>query len=134
MLGLKYQKKMCHTVCVVVFLVLGSLQLEAQIPPPGYNRELRELEESRRTSVLERDSCIVTDTVTMFDPTTYEESIRVIKSTLSWRDYMSYRLGINRPEELLDGAPKTIMDPKTYTEITIRWNAGATKLDTIGHK
>jgi len=89
------------------------------------------MEERRRTSILDRDSLTVIDTIALYDPTTNEESIRIVSSNLSWRDYMMFRLGINRPDALLNGAPFTLMDPRTYENITVRWNANTTKLDTV---
>jgi hypothetical protein len=109
----------------------NALQTWAQIRPPGYEREVQAMEERRRTNVLDIDSVMVADTVTLFDNETYEESVRVINSNLSWRDYLMFRLGINQPDVLLNGAPLTITDPRTYDQLTLQWDASNTKLDTI---
>lgn len=110
---------------------LTSGSLNAQIRPPGYEREVQAMEERKRTSILDQDSVMVVDTVTLFDPATYEETIKIVKSNLSWRDYMNLRLGINEPDILLNGAPLTVLDPNTYEKIVLQWNATATRLDTI---
>jgi hypothetical protein len=104
------------------------------IRPPGYEREVQAMEERMRTSVLEQDSCIVIDTVLLFDPVSYEETMRIVSSSLSWKDYCNFRLGINKPDELLNGQPMTITDPATYGTITVQWNAVETKLDTISRQ
>ena len=114
----------------VIFL-LSVIDAFAQINPPGYEREMQAMEERKRTNVLDKDSLTVRDTVILFDPTTEIEEVKVIESTLSWRDYMMFRLGINQPDNLLNGAPLKLTDPKTYEPITVQWNATETKLDTI---
>lgn len=119
-----------------LFLTLGvyfilTYTAFAQIKPPGYEREVEAMEERRRTSILDRDSLTVIDTIALYDPTTNEESIRIVSSNLSWRDYMMFRLGINRPDALLNGVPFTLMDPRTYENMTVRWNGNTTKLDTV---
>ena len=117
-------------VCLSLCCILSTLS-RAQIPPPGYEREIQQMEERKRTNVLDKDSVTVLDTVTIFDNETYEETTRIISSNLSWRDYMMYRLGINQPDILLNGAPHTLMDPRTYEKLTVQWNLSDTKLDTI---
>jgi len=112
-------------------LLALTMSAYAQLKPPGYEREVQALEERRRTSILDQDSLTVIDTIALFDPQTNKESVRIVSSTLSWRDYMMFRLGINKPDELLNGVPFTLMDPKTYEKITVRWNGNTTKLDTI---
>jgi hypothetical protein len=114
----------------VALFALNSMTT-AQIRPPGYEREVKAMEERSRTSVLEKDSVVVIDTISLFDPVTYQETMRIVSSDISWRDYCMFRLGINKPEDLLDGQPMTLMDPRTYESITVQWNAAATKLDTI---
>lgn len=89
------------------------------------------MEERMRTSVLDQDSLTLVDTITLFDPETSEESVKVVRSTISWRDYCNLRLGINDPDKLLNGEPMIITDPQTYEEMTVRWNAAETKLDTL---
>ena len=103
----------------------------AQIRPPGYEREVQAMEERKRTSILDIDSVTVVDTVTLFDPTTYEETMKIIPSNLSWRDYMTLRVGISNPDLLLNGAPMTIDNLRTFEKMVVQWNASETKLDTI---
>ena len=116
---------------LIAFLVICLPDASAQIRPPGYEREVAAMEARRQTSVLEKDSVMVYDTIVLFDPVTYRDTMKFVSSQLAWKDYLMFRLGINEPEKLLNGEPMTIMDPGTYEEITIRWNASATKLDTI---
>jgi hypothetical protein len=106
-------------------------QAFAQIKPPGYDREVTAMEERKRSSILDRDSVTVVDTTVLFDPDTYEQTIRIVKSRISWRDYCMFRLGINQPEALLNGAPLQLIDPRTFEKLIVQWNASATKLDTI---
>jgi hypothetical protein len=103
----------------------------AQIRPPGFEREVQAMEERKRTNILDKDSVTVVDTITLFDPSSYEETMRIVNSNMSWRDYMMLRLGINQPDALLNGAPLTLTDPKTYETLIVQWNSGAAKLDTI---
>lgn len=119
---------------VRVFGLLGcmlTIDATAQIKPPGFEREVQAMEERKRTNVLDKDSVIVVDTITLFDPTNYEETMRIVNSNMSWRDYMMLRLQINQPDILLNGAPLKLTDPKTYETMIVQWNAGISKLDTI---
>ncbi len=108
-----------------------TIDATAQIKPPGFEREVQAMEERKRTNVLDKDSVIVVDTITLFDPTNYEETMRIVNSNMSWRDYMMLRLQINQPDILLNGAPLKLTDPKTYETMIVQWNAGISKLDTI---
>lgn len=117
---------------VILFFCVFAMSLQAQgIKPPGYEREVQAMEERMRTSILDTDSVTVVDTVVLYDPETFKDTMRIVESTISWRDYCTYRLGINRPDELLNGQPFTIMDPRRYEDIVVRWNNAETKLDTI---
>lgn len=117
---------------IIVFLGCACVVIQAQgITPPGYEREVKAMEERMRTSILDTDSVTVVDTIVLFDPETFKDTTQYVESTLSWRDYMMYRLGINQPDALLNGAPHTLMDPRRYEDLIVRWNEGATKLDTI---
>ena len=116
---------------LIAILLICLSDLQAQIRPPGYEREIAAMEVRRQTSVLEKDSVTVRDTIVLFDPDTYRDTMKFVSSQISWKDYLMFRLGVNEPEKLLNGEPMTIMDPGTYEDITIRWNASATKLDTI---
>lgn len=105
--------------------------IDAQIAPPGYEREVKAMEERKRTNILDRDSVMVIDTVILFDPSTYEETMKIVNTNMSWRDYMTHILGINQPDNLLNGAPYPLTDPRTYEQVIIQWNSGTSKLDTI---
>lgn len=113
--------------CIVTFAETAI----AQIRPPGYEREMQAMEERKRTSILDTDSVTVVDTVTLFDPTTYVETTQIIASNLSWRDYMTLRVGVNNPDQLLNGQPMVIDNLRTYEKMVVQWNAAETKLDTI---
>ena len=112
-------------------LVASVTGIDAQIAPPGYEREVQAMEERNRTNILDRDSVMLIDTIVLFDPSTYEETIKVVSSKLSWRDYMMHHLGITSPDNLLNGAPYPLTDPRTYEQLIIQWNAGTGKIDTI---
>jgi hypothetical protein len=112
-------------------MICASTVVFGQIRPPGYDREMKAMEERMRTSILDQDSVTMIDTVFLYDPVTSEETVRVVSSTVSWRDYLMFRLGVNQPDRILDGQPMTIRDPQTYEDLTIRWNATETKVDTL---
>ncbi len=82
-------------------------------------------------SVLLRDSVVVRDTIVLYDPETYAETVRIVDSKMSWNDYCLNLLGISRPESLLNGIPRTIIDPRTLEDMIIRWNSEKMKIDTI---
>lgn len=117
--------------CLMLIALLCALESEAQIRPPGYEREVAEMEQRRYTNVLDRDSLTVIDTIVLYDPDTYAETMRIVKSRISWREYCTGRLGINQPEQLLNGAPMTLTDPRTFEKVVVQWNASTSKLDTI---
>ncbi|MBK9984574.1 MAG: hypothetical protein IPP15_19780 [Saprospiraceae bacterium] len=102
----------------------------AQMPPPGYERAKKIQEEQMKVSILDRDSLTLIDTVEIFDPTTYESETKIVNTRFSLRDYCLKYLGIGNADILLDRNPHTVIDPKTYGDITIRLNASG-KLDTI---
>ncbi len=91
-----------------------------QMPPPGYERAVKMEMERRNTPVLDRDSITIIDTVSVFDPTTYEESIQIIHATYSLRDYCKTILRISDPDILLDRKPHTVVDPETYGDMIVR--------------
>jgi hypothetical protein len=101
-----------------------------QMPPPGYERELQMRKARENIPVLDRDSITVVDTAVIFDPSTYESETKIITTRYSLRDYCKQFLGINDPDMLLDHQNHTIIDPKTYNDLTIRMNASG-KIDTI---
>ena len=121
--------------CVTILVLLGlSVSSVAQIRPPGYEREIEARQERMRTSILDQDSVMVVDTITLFDPETYRDTVMIVSSNLSWRDYMTLRLGIQEPDRLLNGAPYTLTDLRTYRQMVVRWNATETKIDTISRE
>jgi len=115
---------------VILYLLSLSFGAKAQIPPPGYEREMQLRDAQKNISPLDRDSITVTDTVVIFDPATYEESTSIIVSRYSLRNYCQNFYGMSNPDLLLDHNPHTIIDPKTYENITIRLNPSG-KIDTI---
>lgn len=123
-------KSMKAFFCFAV-LFASATSMYAQIAPPGYEREVQAMEERKRTNILDRDSVMLIDTVVLFDPSTYEETMKIVSSKQSWRDYMMHRLGITQPDHLLNGAPYPLTDPQTYEQLIIQWNSGTGKLDTI---
>ncbi len=92
----------------------------AQITPPGYEREVKLREAEKQLSRLDRDSMMVTDTVIVFDPETYEQTITVVNTNYSLRDFCKNVLGMPDPDILLDGQPHTIIDPKDYGDMVVR--------------
>jgi hypothetical protein len=91
-----------------------------QISPPGYERELKMREAEKQLSKLDRDSMMVTDTVIVFDPETYEQTTTVVNTNYSLRDFCKNILGMPDPDILLDGQPHTIVDPKDYGDMVVR--------------
>ena len=118
-------------------LVLGLLflvnDLAGQIPPPGYEREKEMRKYQPTLGQLDRDSITVTDTVIVFDPSTYQETTTIVVTNYSTRDFCKNFLGMNDPDILLDGKPHTIVDPKTYGDLTIKLNPSG-KIDTISQR
>ena len=104
--------------CFTMTILLPAA--EAQMRPPGYDRAVQIERERQNMSRLDRDSITLVDTVTLFDPVTYEESTQIIPATYSLREYLTTFWQIGKPDELLDGQPHVILDPKTYEEITVR--------------
>ncbi len=114
--------------CLLVGLVAT---LSAQITPPGYERELEMMKNQSKTSIMERDSVVVVETVKIYDPETDKEETNIVETKMSVGYYCREWLGIMNPDVLLDGKPRTITDPKTYEQMKVRWNAQAAKIDTI---
>lgn len=115
---------------LIIFLMVYVFNAAAQMPPPGFERAKKMEEERNKLSRLDRDSVTLVDTVMIFDPNTYESEVRIISTRRSLRDYCLTVLGMSNPDILLDGNPHTIIDPKTYGDLTIRLNASG-KIDTI---
>ena len=118
------------TFLVFILIVITDSIASAQMPPPGYERAKKIQEERMKISPLDRDSITRIDTVVIFDVETYEEEVKIVQTRISIRDYCLLNLGMGNPEILLDGQPHTIIDPKTYNDMTIRLNQ-AGKIDTI---
>ena len=102
----------------------------SQMPPPGYERAVKTQKERESIPYLDRDSIMVIDTAVIFDPTTYEEEVKIIATKYSLRYYCQQFLGMNNPDILMDHQPHKIIDPKTYEDMTIRLNQSG-KIDTI---
>ena len=117
------------SVATACLLLVASI-LVGQMPPPGYERAIKMRDAEKAVNQLDRDSVTVTDTVVIFDPTTYEESTTITVTNYSLRDYCKNFLGMPNPDILLDGAQHTIIDPKTYGDLIIRLNPGGL-IDTI---
>jgi hypothetical protein len=115
---------------LIAFITLCVYNSSAQMPPPGYERAKKIQDERNKLARMDRDSVTLIDTIAIFDPETYEQEIRIVSSRISLRDYCTRYLGIGKPEMLEDGNPHTIIDPKTYEELTIRLNPTG-KIDTI---
>ncbi len=101
--------------------------------PPGYEREMKMRASEPTLSQLDRDSIMVTDTVVIFDPTTYEETTTITNTNYSLRDYCKNFLGMQDPDILLDRKPHTIVDPRNYGDMIIRLNESG-KIDTLPSK
>jgi hypothetical protein len=115
---------------LIACFLLPVTSVDAQITPPGYEREMRRLEEGKKISPLERDSLTLVDTSMVFDPETYESEVIITRTRYSIKDYCKSFLGINDPDILLDRNPHTIIDPRTYEDLIIRLNSSG-KIDTI---
>jgi len=103
------------------------------MPPPGYERAVKIQEEQKKLSPLERDSIMITDTVVVFDPTTYEETTTITNTKYSLKYYCKEFLRMQDPDILLDRKPHTIVNPVTYEDLIIRLNE-AGKIDTLPNK
>jgi len=129
--SMKYSPALIKFFFALFAFVAVASTSAAQIPPPGYERELSLMKAQGERSPLDRDSITVVDTITVFDPETYEETVRVIESTYSLRNYCADFLGMTNPDILLDGKPHTIIDPKTYQELQVRYIAGSRKIEIL---
>ncbi len=117
-------------ITLVAGFLFCSFNSFGQMPPPGYERAVKEKLARESIPMMDRDSVTLVDTAMIFDPTTYESETRIIVSKYSLRDYCKQYLGINDPDILLDQQPHTIIDPKTYNDLIIRLNPSG-KIDTI---
>jgi hypothetical protein len=115
---------------ILMSLLFVSFTSFAQMPPPGYERAVKMRDAEKTVNALDRDSVTVTDTVIVFDPTTYEESATITVTRYSLRDFCKNFLGMPNPDILLDGNQHTIIDPKNYGDLIIRLNPDG-KIDTI---
>ena len=114
---------------LVLFSSLSGFAV-AQIPPPGYDREMQLRAAQKNISPLERDSVTLTDTIVVVNPETFEETTMINISRYSIKDYCKVKLGMNNPDILLDRQQHTITDPRTYEDMIIRLN-NAGNIDTI---
>jgi len=105
---------------VIAFFIVYVAKSPAQMPPPGYERAIKQQEERNKLSQLDRDSIAIVDTVAIFDPNTYEQEVKIMSFRVSVRDYCIRYLGMANPDILLDGHPHVIIDPETYEDITVR--------------
>jgi len=100
------------------------------MPPPGYERAVKDKQARESIPMMDRDTITLVDTAMIYDPTTDESETKIIVTKYSLRDYCRQFLNINDPEILLDHQPHTIIDPKTYDDLVIRLNASG-KIDTL---
>jgi len=124
------QQLITKTLFLLTFFMLSISNAISQMPPPGYERAKKQMEEQMKMSPLDRDSVTMVENVEVLDPTTYESTRMVVTSRMSLRDYCFRYLGMGNADILLDGNPHTIVDPKTYEELTIKFNPEG-KIDTI---
>ena len=122
------QKLILVAILSVSFAVCGSAQ---NLPGPGAERDMEKIRDMQRGSVLRKDSVMIIDRISVVDPETGAEKTQVIINAYSVYDYCRLLLGINDPDQLLNGQPMTITDPANYQEMTVRWNASESKIDTI---
>lgn len=115
----------------LIFCCFCFTHADAQIKPPGYEREIRESQNRPEASFMDRDSVTLTDTILVVDPETFEETILIKQRTYSLRGYCINELSVAKPDYLFDGKTHKITNPVTYEDLYIRWNQGAGKLDTV---
>lgn len=120
--------RLFFTLCIAL---CSTSVAQGQITPPGHERDLQTIKDLKANSVLDQDTVVMRDTVVLFDPDTYVETMRVIESKLSIRDYCTVILGYDTPNDLLKGEVITITNPVTYEPLKIKWNAQLSKIDTI---
>jgi hypothetical protein len=112
-----------------MLLLVGNAT--GQIPGPGAERDYARIQEMKRGSVLQKDSVVIRDTVMIYDPESLDETMTIVTTVYSIHEYCQQILGVNNPNDLLDGREMKIANPETYEPMTIRWNASAGKIDTI---
>lgn len=130
---LRLLARIAHVGVFICCFLLLSTPADAQITPPGYEREMKMRAAEPTLSQLDRDSIMVTDTVVIFDPTTYEETTTITNTNYSLRDYCKNFLGMQDPDILMDRKPHTIVDPRNYGDMIIRLNESG-KIDTLPQK
>ncbi len=111
---------------IFFLLLLFAIHYEsvAQMQPPGYDRAKKLQDAQNKMLIIDRDSLTLIDTAMIFDPTTYESEVKVMEHRISIRDYCVTVLGMPNPEILMDGNAHTIIDKRTYDEITVRLKPG----------
>ena len=122
---------MTKSVLAAICMMFITSIMSAQLPPPGYEREVKQYQEQQKTSFLDRDSLVMMDTTVLYDPDTYIETMTVIQNKMSVRDYCLHVLKFGNPELLSGGQAVEITDPNTYQKMTIKWNPATAKIDTI---
>ena len=116
--------------CMLLFL--GALN--AQMPGPGAKSQKERYKQFEvKGGALAQDSVVQMDTVIVFDPESYEESMTVTRNVLSLYDYCQQVLGISDPDILLDGKVHEITNPVTYEKMGIQWNQSTGKIDTVSN-
>jgi hypothetical protein len=124
-------KPLCRIPVLLVCLLIFFVDATAQIQGPGAKRDYDRIQELERGSILQKDTVVILDTIMLYDPETYVETMKIVRSKYSVYDYSKQVLGISNPNDLLDGGEMTIANPETYEPMKIRWNASAGKIDTI---
>ena len=121
----------CTSMVLFSIIILMPNQMDAQITPPGYEREKAELNKRPPMTMLDRDSVTMVDHVKIYDTETNEETVKIVTTRKSLREYCLHWLGVQDPDKMLDGQPIKILNPNTYEEMTIKLNLQAHKIDTI---
>lgn len=104
----------------LMVMLMCTADVSGQMNPPGYERAVKMEMEKRNTPRLDRDSLTVVDTAIIYDPETYRDSMIVVSTTYSIRDYVRNFYALSDADILLDGQPHVIIDPNTFEEIMIR--------------
>ncbi|RLD20378.1 MAG: hypothetical protein DRI69_06355 [Bacteroidetes bacterium] len=115
----------------LAILLVFCADAGAQIDGPGAQRDYDRIQELKRGSVLQQDTVVLRDTILLYDPETYVETMQIVMSRYSVFDYCRDILGISNPNDLLDGQEMSIPNPETYEPMKVRWNASEGKIDTI---
>src|SRR5690606_32784 len=71
----------------IALSALWPAAADAQISAPGADRERQRLRDQMERPVIDRDSITIRDTVVVFDPVTYEQTVTITVTTYSLRNY-----------------------------------------------